>query len=154
MAEEQVGVEASMKTTHVRVLPTVAVVAAIFVFLTGLLWREYRSFQSLLLPDGLETRAEFEKWAADREVIFFGLCRVDSQMASVIGLKQPMRFVCSGPPVYLFDQSGRLIDWSTDIGDARSTILDVDYDIGGRPPGQLEFRPNLIYVTDRFDTEK
>jgi hypothetical protein len=154
MAEEKVGVEPSLKMNQVRLRPTLIVVAAIFAFLAGVLWNEYRNHQSLLLPDGLKSRGEFEKWASNKEVIFVGLCRVDSQTVSVIGLKQLMLFACSGPPVYLFDPSGKLVDWTTDVGDGRSEILGADYDLGGMPPGELEMRTNVIYVTERFETSK
>lgn len=140
-----------MKVNIIKTLSIRGLIVAIMLMLICGMWLDGKNQLRLVPPSIVTNRVEFDRWSADKTILFHGSCLVQSQICFAIGLKQ-MAIVASGPPVYLFDSSGNLTDWSIDIGDAQSKILGIDYDIGGRPPvNPGDFRENVIYVSKRFD---
>ena len=78
-------------------------------------------------PEGLATLEQFRRWkgaAVIRQGTFESAGRTYTVMMGPAGRSLP-----SGPAAYLFDEQGRFIDWSSDIGDAPSYRL--HFDLGG-----------------------
>lgn len=93
-------------------------VALIAGLVVAWLWSETRAANAVRPPTGATNLAKFIQFKPDpKEVKRFDY-RGQVHIA-VIGKPKPsLLSLPSGSPVYIFDSSGALVDWSRDIGDA------------------------------------
>ena len=78
-------------------------------------------------PEGLATLEEFRRWkgaAVIRQGTFESAGKTYAVIMGPAGRSLP-----SGPAAYLFDDQGRFVDWSSDMGDAPS--YRYHFDLGG-----------------------
>ena len=66
-------------------------------------------------PKDLKTIKEFRDWK--REDITGRGTFENAGVVYTVFLAAPGRFLASGPSAYLFDDQGRFIDWTSDMGD-------------------------------------
>jgi hypothetical protein len=66
-------------------------------------------------PENLQTLEEFRAWKAGR-ILGRGTYTTAGATYTVM-LGPPGRYLASGPAAYLFDNSGRFVDWTSDKGD-------------------------------------
>ena len=66
-------------------------------------------------PDDIRTLEDFQKWKGN-EILGKGTYEQAGVIYSVI-LAPAGRSLASGPSAYLFDEKGRFVDWTGDMGD-------------------------------------
>jgi hypothetical protein len=66
-------------------------------------------------PDGLSTLDEFMAWKGAKVVSRGKYDHAGQSYLVVCG--PPAYFLASGPTAYLFDDRGRFVDWTSDMGD-------------------------------------
>lgn len=93
-------------------------------------------------PSGVRTLAQFLAWdPSSNRFLRFSLG--EREYVAVLGPR--LRLLASGPPVYLFDESGSLIDWTDDCED--------DPAHRDRWPSPYEPLPGASWVTEDEATE-
>ena len=66
-------------------------------------------------PENLQTLEEFKAWKQG-EIHGQGTFQHSGVTYTVL-LAPAGRILCSGPSAYLFDEEGRFVDWTSDMGD-------------------------------------
>lgn len=98
-------------------MKTVLVVAACVCLFAAWIWAEHRHAVALRPPQGATNLAAFLQARPESGPISRFVHAGNAHIKVVgrpggTGLSLP-----SGPPVYIFDTSGRLVDWCGDLGD-------------------------------------
>ena len=88
-----------------------------FFLVFGLLALDYlpRLWNKVTPPADLQTIDEFRNWL-DKENGREGIYQ-DSDKFYTVLIGEPGAFLASGPSAYVFDSTGRFVDWTPDMGD-------------------------------------
>lgn len=89
-------------------------------------------------PSHVQTMDDFIAWKGSG-IKGHGLYR-HSNMTYTVMLAPAGRFIASGPSAYLFDEHGRFVDWTADMGDFRTVRKRLDLS-GGRVQDIKRERP-------------
>src|SRR5438093_1112284 len=87
-----------------------------FVVIAGCIVTEYVSHQRVVPPDHVKSLAAFLEWRPS--INEFTVVNVNgSEHVIAYGPWSGILLLPSGPSAYVFDRSGKFVDWSSDIGD-------------------------------------
>jgi hypothetical protein len=110
------GGTVTMAGSSKRVLVRIGIIIAIPVFLLGgcLLVDEIPR-STARPPKSLKTIEDFQVWKAGK-IMGEGTFQ-SSGVTYTVMLGPAGRYLASGPSAYLFDEKGRFVDWTADMGD-------------------------------------
>jgi hypothetical protein len=99
-----------------KIVPYVILVLLAIVLLCAHLLYKARAISDTIPPPGVLDLASYLAEMPDPELAFEVQIGA-SRFLEAHGPPQPLMALPSGPPAYVFDEAGALVDWTSDVGD-------------------------------------
>ena len=95
-----------------------------------LVWRHNSLWAQAEPPKGIRSIEDFLEWKGS-EILGKGIYTDQSKRSDYqVYLAPSGRVLASGPSAYLFDEDGKFIEWTPDMGDSGTSIHNYDLSSG------------------------